>query len=95
LTKTRAACALGYPITLPLELFQRKLDLSGLMSLAPRSLSLEVKLAGIIGRINSVFSEFNFDDLEQKAQFAPTMMLDVFEAQLNEIDSGNASLSGR
>ena len=70
------------------------MDLSGLMSLAPRSLSLEVRLAGIIGRINSVFSEFNFDDLQKQAQVAPTMMLDVFENQLNEFDSEIATLSG-
>jgi hypothetical protein len=70
-------------------------DLSGLNNLAPRSLTLEVRLASIVGRINSVFSEFNFDDLGQQAQVAPTMMLDVFEAQFNEIDSENSNLSGK
>ncbi|KAG9235845.1 hypothetical protein BJ875DRAFT_256512 [Amylocarpus encephaloides] len=89
----KAACALGYPITLPLELFQRKMDISGLMRLAPRSLSLEVKLAGIIGRINSVFSEFNFDDIQQQAQVAPSMMLEVFETQFNELELKNSELS--
>ncbi|CAG8981431.1 hypothetical protein HYALB_00012776 [Hymenoscyphus albidus] len=89
----KAACALGYSITLPLNLFQQKLDVSGLMCLAPRSLSLEVKIAGIISRFNSVFSEFNFDDLQQQAQVAPSMMLNVFEAQLEELSSEVHSLS--
>jgi hypothetical protein len=90
----RAACGLGYPITLPLDLFQKKVDLSGFTNLAPRSLTLEVRLASVVGRINSVFSEFNFDNLGQQAQVAPTMMLDVFEAQFNEIDLENSNLSG-
>ncbi|EPE24357.1 hypothetical protein GLAREA_08209 [Glarea lozoyensis ATCC 20868] len=89
----KAACGLGYPITLPLDLFQKKIDVSGLTNLAPRSLTLEVRLASIVGRINSVFSEFNFDNLGQQAQVAPTMMLDVFEAQLSEIESDNTDLT--
>jgi hypothetical protein len=68
---------------------------SGLTNLAPRSLTLEVRLASIVGRINSVFSEFNFDNLGQQAQVAPTMMLDVFEAQLSEIESENTNLTGK
>lgn len=90
----RAACALGYPITLPLDLFQRKLELSGLMSLAPRSLNLEVKLASIVGRMNSVLFEFNFDDLQDKPQVAPSMILDVFEVQLNDLERESVELSG-
>lgn len=64
------------------------------MCLAPRSLSLEVKIAGIIGRFNAVFSEFNFDDLQPQAQVAPSMMLNVFEAQLEELSIEVHSLSG-
>lgn len=64
------------------------------MCLAPRSLSLEVKIAGIIGRFNAVFSEFNFDDLQPQAQVAPSMMLNVFEAQLEELSTEVHSLSG-
>lgn len=89
----KAACALGYPITLPLELFRRKLDLNGVMDFAPRSLQLELKLASIIGRINSVFSDFSFDDLENQPQAAPAMMLEVFEAQLNELDREEAAVT--
>ncbi|TVY84666.1 Regulatory protein LEU3 [Lachnellula suecica] len=89
----KAACALGYPITLPLDLFQRKLELSGIMRLAPKTLSLEVKLASIIGRMNSVLFELNFEDLQNKPQAAPSMMLDVFEAQLNDLDIESAELS--
>jgi hypothetical protein len=64
------------------------------MSLAPRSLNLEVKFASIIGRMNSVLFEFNFDDLQNKPQTAPSMMLDVFEAQLNDLDRESAECSG-
>ncbi|TVY46941.1 Regulatory protein [Lachnellula occidentalis] len=91
----KAACALGYPITLPLDLFQRKLDLSGHMSLTPRSLNLEIRLASIVGRMNSVLFEYNFDDLQNKPQAAPSMMLDVFEAQLSELDRESSELTGK
>jgi hypothetical protein len=64
------------------------------MSLAPKSLNLEVKVASIIGRMNSVLFEFNFDDLQNKPQTAPSMMLDVFEAQLNDLDRESAECSG-
>lgn len=94
MSTSRAACALGYPITLPLELFRRKLDLNGVMDFAPRSLQLELKLASIIGRINSVFSDFSFDDLQNQPQAAPAMMLEVFEAQLNELDREEAAVTG-
>jgi len=64
------------------------------MCLAPRSLNLEIKLASIIGRMNSVLFEYNFDDLQNKPQAAPSMMLDVFEAQLSELDRESSELSG-
>jgi len=64
------------------------------MSLAPESLNLEVKVASIIGRMNSVLFEFNLDDLQQKSQTTPSMMLDVFEAQLNDLDRESAECSG-
>ena len=70
------------------------MDLSGLTHLAPRSLTLELRLASIVGRINSVLSEFNFDNLGQQGQVAPTMVLGVFEAQLSEIETEYANLSG-
>ncbi|TVY52530.1 Regulatory protein LEU3, partial [Lachnellula cervina] len=89
----KAACALGYPITLPLDLFQRKLELSGHLSLTPRSLNLEIRLASIVGRMNSVLFEYNFDDLQNKPQAAPSMMLDVFEAQLSELERESSEFS--
>jgi len=64
------------------------------MCLAPRSLKLEIKLASIVGRMNSVLFEYNFDDLQNKPQAAPSMMLDVFEAQLSELDRESSELSG-
>lgn len=64
------------------------------MRLAPRSLNLEVKLASIVGRMNSVLFEYNFDDLQNKPQAAPSMMIDVFEAQLGDLDRESAELSG-
>ncbi|KAH6676544.1 hypothetical protein B0J14DRAFT_560838 [Halenospora varia] len=72
---------------------QKKLDLNGVMDFAPRSLQLELKLASIIGRINSVFSDFSFDDLQNQPQAAPAMMLEVFEAQLNELDREEAAVT--
>jgi len=65
------------------------------MSLTPRSLNLEIRLASIVGRMNSVLFEYNFDDLQNKPQAAPSMMLDVFEAQLSELDRESSEFSGK
>lgn len=64
------------------------------MCLTPKSLNLEIKLASIVGRMNSVLFEYNFDDLQNKPQAAPSMMMDVFEGQLSELDRESAELSG-
>lgn len=69
--------------------------MSGHLSLTPRSLNLEIRLASIVGRMNSVLFEYNFDDLQNKPQAAPSMMLDVFEAQLSELERESSEFSGK
>jgi len=69
---------------------QKQIDLRGLLERVPPSLLLEMKLGSLLSRINILFSPstFVFEEIQDKqSRFARTMMSDIFENQLNELES--------
>lgn len=69
---------------------QKQMDLRGLLERVPPSLHLEMKLGSLLSRINILFSPstFVFEEIQDKqSRFARTVMSDIFENQLNELES--------
>lgn len=69
---------------------QKQMDLRGLLEQVSPSLLLEMKLGSLLSRINILFSPstFVFGEIQDKqSTFARTMMSDIFENQLNELES--------
>lgn len=69
---------------------QKQMDLRGLLERVSSSLLLEMKLGSILSRINVLFSPSTFifeETQDAHSKFARTMMSDVFENQLHELES--------
>ncbi|KEF54138.1 uncharacterized protein A1O9_09933 [Exophiala aquamarina CBS 119918] len=86
----KAACGLGYPIMVSPDRLQKQMDLRGLLERVSPNLLLEMKLGSLLSRINILFSPSTFvlEEIQDKqSMFARTMMSDIFENQLNELES--------
>ncbi|KIW10227.1 hypothetical protein PV08_11188 [Exophiala spinifera] len=86
----KAACGLGYPIMVSPDQLQRSMDPRGLTDSMTPLLLLEMRLASLLSRINTLFSPsmFRVEDAQDKhSRFAREMMSDTFENQLDELES--------
>lgn len=69
---------------------QKQMDLRGLLVRVSPSLLLEMKLGSMLSRINTLFSPSTFlfeETRDEQSRFARTMMSDIFENQLDELES--------
>ncbi|KAK5049511.1 hypothetical protein LTR84_004440 [Exophiala bonariae] len=69
---------------------QKQMDLRGLLDKVSPSLLLEMKLGSILSRVNVLFSPSTFlfeETRDAQSKFARTMMSDIFENQLDELQS--------
>nr|POF01281.1 regulatory protein leu3 [Quercus suber] len=87
LSSNRAACGLGYPITVSPDRLEKQMDLEGLLSLVPAGLLLEMKLGMLLSRVNSLFSPSRSSRDEEHSKLTRSMIADNFEAQLDELES--------
>lgn len=69
---------------------QKQMDLRGLLVRVSPSLLLEMKLGSMLSRINTLLSPSTFlfeETRDEQSRFARTMMSDIFENQLDELES--------